>query len=100
MIIMKWAEGDGLCFNPLTGIRSFLTDYEGEGADTLYYSFQSPHGDSFFSDEHILVDILPVNVEFQSPHGDSFFSDAKLRKIWLRGPDIFVSIPSRGFVLF
>ena len=32
-------------FNPLTGIRSFLTILVGR-----LFMFQSPHGDSFFSD--------------------------------------------------
>ena len=39
----------GSCFNPLAGIRSFLTDSTGQ----LFHKeteFQSPRGDSFFSD--------------------------------------------------
>ncbi|GEM_PF-2280102 len=40
-----------LCFNPLTGIRSFLTIlYEGIIYRLHNLEFQSPHGDSFFSD--------------------------------------------------
>ena len=41
-----------LRFNPLTGIRSFLT-HSTTGAGTTYTdarTFQSPHGDSFLSD--------------------------------------------------
>jgi len=61
-------------FNPLTGIRSFLTVNQGNFASLAQGLFQSPHGDSFFSDT-----------------GD-----------WaraMRGLEN-VSIPSRGFVLF
>ena len=62
-------------FNPLTGIRSFLTCFYG-GVDKAYSAvFQSPHGDSFFSD-------TITNTDYSVP--------------WL----VNVSIPSRGFVLF
>ena len=57
------------------GIRSFLTHqivFKALGHDM----FQSPHGDSFFSDLSIERITLDENgFKFQSPRGDSFFSD-------------------------
>ena len=61
--------------------------------------FQSPHGDSFFSDNGLKVAEMIASVAFQSPHGDSFFSDELPESMTVYNPGI-VSIPSRGFVLF
>ena len=76
-ILIYSADGG---FNPLTGIRSFLTA-EHELCDQLagtIIAFQSPHGDSFFSDMTCQKNTFTDTREgtaFQSPHGDSFFSD-------------------------
>ena len=63
------------CFNPLTGIRSFLTVHMYQKIREYRKMFQSPHGDSFFSDANQFESLDPVTKAFQSPHGDSFFSD-------------------------
>ena len=82
------------------GIRSFLTaSWQYTQASAHLKKLQSPHGDSFFSDEVSAAQAKELNDAFQSPHGDSFISDGdsdgqghiRTRR---------VSIPSRGFVLF
>ena len=63
-------------FNPLAGIRSFLTSLIEAGVEVKAKAFQSPRGDSFFSDKFDDGEIDQNPVKFQSPRGDSFFSDA------------------------
>ena len=48
-------------FNPLTGIRSFLTFRRIAHHHIRSPSFQSPHGDSFFSDT-MLADWQPAAI--------------------------------------
>jgi len=70
-------EGDQwLSFNPLTGIRSFLTSESHKSRPRPLLAFQSPHGDSFLSDA-LQTDRRRQrrSAKFQSPHGDSFLSD-------------------------
>ena len=63
-------------FNPLTRIRPFLTEKEEAIRIIEHAAFQSPHGDSSFSDNVISLPYLDINgIMFQPPHGDSFFSD-------------------------
>ena len=110
-------------FNPLTRIRSSLTVWNPEATDHSHKGFQSPHEDSFFSDQRPWtrryrirsafqsphedsffsdMDRLPPHRRlaplFQSPHEDSFFSDPPIAEV-NNGDIRIVSIPSRGFVL-
>ena len=89
-------------FNPLTRIRSSLTDMNKVVDINDGHMFQSPHEDSFFSDERVanwylvrkqegfnpltrirssLTDVVIAFAggpgTFQSPHEDSFFSDTR-----------------------
>ena len=92
------------CFNPLAGIRCFLTRIHGIHGCKAMYLFQSPSGDSLFSDRRdgyvesaefdqrfnplagircFLTELHARVAEnkawgFQSPSGDSLFSDHSL----------------------
>ena len=64
-------------FNPLAGIRCFLTTlYRVTDSVDSWYRFQSPSGDSLFSDVTQLFSVHLSEFKFQSPSGDSLFSDA------------------------
>ena len=85
------------CFNPLTGIRSFLTKPDRRGLAADPHGFNPLTGIRSFLTERKRFNGRLFCV-FQSPHGDSFFSDLIS---WIRMLRIgSVSIPSRGFVLF
>ena len=68
---------------------SFFSDASPQQAEHIYvdhhtYLFQSPHGDSFFSDGIQSMSTTMIwEKQFQSPHGDSFFSD-KVKRSSLR----------------
>ena len=67
-------------FNPLTRIRSSLTRGHERAPRAAQAGFQSPHEDSFFSDD--MDDSVYAYLweeTFQSPHEDSFFSDRVYR---------------------
>ena len=51
----KWEKVYVEGFNPLTGIRSFLTPSTRHGPRRGSQWFQSPHGDSFLSDQRVEV---------------------------------------------
>ena len=86
------------CFNPLTGIRSFLTLILLEEGLTI--RFNPLTGIRSFLTVMKAADPMWIFEEFQSPHGDSFFSDPRHMIFFNQFYDTFVSIPSRGFVLF
>ena len=89
-----------ICFNPLAGIRCFLTYTKLWGRSTRQAMFQSPSGDSLFSDAYALgIDDQAIAYMFQSPCGDSLFSDQSWAVLKDRA-DLKVSIPLRGFVVF
>ena len=79
-------------FNPLAGIRCFLTEI----SDTLCRwcaLFQSPSGDSLFSDDSEGGEIMYLILNlFQSPSRDSLFSD---NAVWILHREFLsrVSIP-------
>ena len=90
-----------LRFNPLTGIRSFLTNNVWMFGDELTPEFQSPHGDSFFSDAAILALIVwLVRNEFRFNPLTGIRSFLTQRNSRQPQRNSRVSIPSRGFVLF
>ena len=68
-----WAYG--VCFNPLTRIRSFLTEIS-TPLSTLRYSFNPLTRIRSFLTDRCLSRLNEMEEEFQSPHEDSFFSDA------------------------
>ena len=66
-------------FNPLTGIRCFLTGCGQRSGPPGGDMFQSPHGDSLFSERRMTkIYTNVVGLALQSPHGDSLFSDGRL----------------------
>ena len=56
-------------------------------------SFQSPSGDSLFSDRLQSGQPLDAAAEFQSPSGDSLFSDKKRIPTYSKEETTNVSIP-------
>ena len=62
-------------FNPLAGIRCFLTLFRHGPIEATIWVFQSPSGDSLFSDRDGVVRQSHCRYGFQSPSGDSLFSD-------------------------
>ena len=63
-------------FNPLAGIRCFLTIDLQSGQKRVLLAFQSPSGDSLFSDGYRKSEKSGTyRKQFQSPSGDSLFSD-------------------------
>ena len=89
-------------FNPLTGIRSFLTVDPSGHYINKEGTFQSPHGDSFFSDfsRTFSISITQEPYRFNPLTGIRSFLTMR---VWSDDVGVgysCVSIPSRGFVLF
>ena len=75
-------------FNPLAGIRCFLTTQQESGeTNRRTATFQSPSGDSLFSDPWETYCSIYRRQAFQSPSGDSLFSDPLHQRDvpWFRG---------------
>ena len=70
---MKYANGQ--CFNPLAGIRCFLTEPLSTASASSTLSFNPLAGIRCFLTCVWLLDDGTYAVEFQSPCGDSLFSD-------------------------
>ena len=62
-------------FSPLTGILCFRRIFAVIVLVVVMFSFQSPDGDSLFSELAEAGDPGSCSKEFQSPDGDSLFSE-------------------------
>ena len=78
-------------FNPLAGIRCFLTGRGWAAKGGLAETFQSPSGDSLFSDRVCTGAGFRSCNQFQSPSGDSLFSDEQSEKYIIKNDDEFQS---------